>query len=308
MPVAAPVAVMDDILLPRFLQKGGAAGALLRAMDWTRHPLGPPETWPVILQTTVGIVLGSRQPMFVAWGQDYLTIYNDGFAQICPDRHPASLGGKLEDMWYDIWDKVGPMCESVFAGESIHLDDFQVLLHRNCRLEEAHFSFSYTPLQNERAEVLGLFCACAETTEQVFLRRELDHERTRLAQIFEHSRSFIAKTSGPDHVFELVNPAYMQLIGHRDIIGKSICDALPEVASQGYIALRNEIFATGESKRIDGLKVALRRVPGSAPEDRYLDFVYQPVLNSADAVTGIFVEGVDVTDRTEALADRKSVV
>ena len=195
MPVAAPVAVMDDILLPRFLQKGGAAGALLRAMDWTRHPLGPPETWPIILQTTVGIVLGSRQPMFVAWGQDYLTIYNDGFAQICPDRHPASLGGKLEDMWYDIWDKVGPMCESVFAGESIHLDDFQVLLHRNGRLEEAHFSFSYTPLQNERAEVLGLFCACAETTEQVFLRRELDHE---MENVGSRSRDAASKPSSAE--------------------------------------------------------------------------------------------------------------
>lgn len=288
---------------PMFLQNGGATGLLLRRIDWSLHPLGPPERWPVILRTMISVVLDARQPMLVCWGPDYHTLYNDAYAEICGPRHPAALGAPLLDSWRDIRDVVEPMLVRVFAGESIHMDDIALNLHENGAIREAHFTFSYTPLRDDdTGTVLGVFCALTETTKEVMLRRELAHERARLGQIFELSPSFIAQLSGPDHVFEMVNPAYLQLIGHRDIIGKSVIDALPEIEAQGYIALLDKFFASGTGKRIDGLKVALQRVPGGALEDRYLDFVFQPMLNSAGAVTGIFAEGVDVTDRTMALA------
>ena len=288
---------------PSFLQNGGATGALLRQIDWTKHPLGPPERWPVILRTMIGVVLDARQPMLVCWGPDHHTLYNDAYAEICGPRHPAALAAPLLDSWHDIRDVVEPMLVRVFAGESIHMDDIALDLHENGVIREAHYTFSYTPLRSaDTGNVLGVFCVLTETTNAVMLRRELAHERARLGQIFELSPGFIAQLSGPDHVYEMVNPAYLQLIGHRDIIGKSVIDALPEIESQGMGDLLDEFFASGTGKRIDGLKVALQRVPGGALEDRYLDFVFQPMLNSAGAVTGIFAEGVDVTDRTMALA------
>lgn len=291
---------------PPFLQNGGACGALLRGMDWTGHPLGPPDQWPVILQTTVSIILGSRQPMFVCWGPAYHTIYNDSYAVLCGNRHPAALAAPFSQIWFDIWDVVGPMVARVNAGESIHMDDIELLMHRHGYPEEAHFSFSYNPMRNDKNQVVGMFCACAEITEQVMLRRELDHERARLGQLFEQAPSFIVKLDGPEHVFEMANPAYMRIIGHRDVIGKPVAQALPEIAGQGYIDLLDFVLASGETTRTDGAKVSLQRTPGDPLEDRFIDFVYQPVKDTSGKSTGVIAAGVDVTDRTHALSALQS--
>ena len=290
-----------------FLRNGGEAGRLLRQIDWAKHPLGLPETWPVALQTVVGIILRARQPMFVCWGPEHHTIYNDAYAQICGSKHPIGLGARFQDLWTEIWDDLHPLVAQVYAGESIHMDDIELVMLRNGYREETHFSFSYNPLEDAEGIVAGFLCACAETTEQVMLKRELDHQRNQLGQIFEHSPSFIAKLNGPDHVIEIANPAYMQLVGHRDIIGKSVIEALPEVRDQGYIEKLNTVFSTGKAIRINGSKLVLQRQPGSPGEERFADFVFQPVLNSAGKVTGVFANGVDVTERIVATAGlRKS--
>ena len=301
-----PIQVTNVMTMPPFLQNGGDAGVHLRAMDWSQHPFGPPEHWPALLQSMTSLVLRSRQPMFVIWGPDYHLIYNDGYAEICGDRHPAALGAKLLDVWTDIRPVVESMAKQVYAGESLFIPDLEVRLRRNGQSEEAHFSFSHTPLQHEDGTISGMFCACTETTKEIMLRRELEHERARLGKMFEEAPSFIAMVKGPDHVFEIANPAYMTLVGHRDIIGKSVAVALPEVLSQGYVAMLDTVVATNKAIRIDGAKVALQRVANGPTEDRFVDFVYQPMLNAAGEVTGIFADGVDVTDRTHALSALQS--
>jgi PAS domain S-box-containing protein len=289
-----------DPVIPHFLQGGGETGALLRQMDWASHPLGPPQSWPPILKATISIILGSRQPMFLVWGAAHSTLYNDGYAVLCGKRHPAALGAPLSAIWHDIWDAVGPMVQRVYAGESIHMDDIEFLMHRNGYPEETHFSFSYNPLRGESGEVQGLFCACTETTEQVRLKRELDHERTLLGQMFEQAPSFIAKLNGADHRFEFVNPAYLRLVGQRDIIGLPVLAAVPEVRGQGYTEMLDSVLATGQAIRVDGSKLLLQQVKDGPLEERFVDFVYQPLRNAEGTVTGIFVEGFDVTDRIQA--------
>ncbi|MBX9596157.1 MAG: PAS domain-containing protein, partial [Roseomonas sp.] len=133
----------------RFLSDGGALGALMRDHDWRATPLGTPEEWPEALKTVVSIMLGSRQPMFVAWGTDRLMLYNDGYAVLCGARHPAALGRPFRELWFDIMDDVGPILERAFAGEATHMDDIALLMTRHGYPEEAHFSFSYTPVRDE---------------------------------------------------------------------------------------------------------------------------------------------------------------
>lgn len=287
---------------PWFLQGGGEAGALLRMIDWQSHPLGPPHAWPSVVQAATAIMLGSRQPMFMAWGPQHHTLYNDGYAEMCGKRHPAAMGEPLDVIWYEIWDVVSDLVRRVHEGESIHMDDIAFVMYRNGYPEEAHFSFSYTPMRNEESDVLGVFCACAETTQEVLLRRELEHERASLAQLFQESPSFIAKMTGPDHVFELVNPSFVQLVGHRELIGKSARQAFPEVASQGYLDTLDHVLRAGEVIRVDESPILLQRTTDGPPEERVVDFVYQPVRDATGAVTGIMVEGVDVTDRIRSTA------
>ena len=119
----------------------------------------------------------------------------------------------------------------------------------------------------------------------------------RLREMFVQSPSFSALLQGPEHRFVLTNPAYQQLIGHRDVIGLTVREAVPEVERQGFIDLLNNVFATGEAFVGKDVEIVLQRSAGGPAETRYLDFVYQPIKDEAGKVTSIFVEGVDITDR-----------
>ena len=115
--------------------------------------------------------------------------------------------------------------------------------------------------------------------------------------MFVQSPSFSALLQGPEHRFVLINPAYQQLIGHRDVIGLTILEAVPEVGRQGFIGLLDSVFATGEAYVGKDVEVILQRSASNPAEKRYLDFVFQPIKDGAGNVTSIFVEGIDITDR-----------
>ncbi len=126
----------------------------------------------------------------------------------------------------------------------------------------------------------------------------------RLHDLFRQAPGAVALLHGPDHVYELVNDAYSALIGHREVIGKSLAEALPEVVGQGFVELMHNVYRTGQSYVGHAVPVLLARQPGGPQEERLLDFVYQPIRNRSGAVTDIFVEATDVTDRLKAEADR----
>ena len=155
-------------------------GARIRARDWAATPLGPTNQWPSSLRTLVGLLLASRQPMFIAWGAEQIWFYNDACAPILGDKHPHALGERSDVVWSEAWQVLKPLFDRVFAGEAVHMEDFAVMLNRHGRLQEAHFSFSYTPIFGERGEVSGLFGACLETTAQVIAIREREAAESRL--------------------------------------------------------------------------------------------------------------------------------
>lgn len=123
------------------------------------------------LRTLMGVMLGSGQPMFVAWGPERTLLYNDGYAPMLGRKHPGALGRPSFDVWPEVRDDLVPLFGRVFAGEPVHMDDIALVLDRRGRPEEAHFAFSYTPVRDERGEVAGLFCPCTETTAQVLAER-----------------------------------------------------------------------------------------------------------------------------------------
>jgi PAS domain S-box-containing protein len=126
---------------------------------------------------------------------------------------------------------------------------------------------------------------------------DADVQIRRLQEMFFQSPSFSALLHGPEHRFVLTNPAYQQLIGHRDVIGLTAREAVPEVEQQGFIELLDSAFTTGEAFVGKDVKIVLQRSAGNPPETHYVDFVCQPIKDGAGNVTSIFVEGVDITDR-----------
>ena len=125
-------------------------------------------------------------------------------------------------------------------------------------------------------------------------------ERDRMRALFQQAPGFMCVLAGPEHVFELVNESYEQLIGHRHVEAKTVREALPEVVDQGFLELLDEVYRTGTPYLGQGQKVALQRTPGAALEERYIDFVYQPILDVNGAAIGIFAEGSDVTEKLKS--------
>ena len=292
-------------ILP-FLLGGGEMGALMRAHDWKATSIGEPDTWPASLRTCVMLLLNAEQPMYIWWGPELLCFYNDAYRlSIGPERHPGSMGRPGREVWSEVWDVIGPQVDQVLAGHgSVSHENALVPITRNGRLEQVYWTYSYNPILNPDAptEVGGILVICTETTETVLSGRRDAAERRQLAELFEQSPSFMAMLRGPEHRFELANPNYLNLIGNREIIGRTVAEALPETVSQGYVELLDEVFRSGKPYRATSAKYAHRTSHGDAAEQRYLDFVYQPIHDASGAVTGIFVEGADVTNRTLAEA------
>ncbi|HVR48514.1 MAG TPA: ATP-binding protein, partial [Pseudorhodoferax sp.] len=123
------------------------------------------------------------------------------------------------------------------------------------------------------------------------------------ARLFEQAPSFMAMLRGPSHVIAFANSNYQKLIGPREVIGKTVAQALPDAVEQGYLALLDRVYLSGVAHAAESARYAVRVHPGSPVDERFVDFVLQPVRDADGAVEGIFIEGVDSTDRV--LAQRK---
>ncbi len=282
---------------PAFLDGGGETGALMRTHDWAGTPLGSPCGWPQALRTVVALMLNSKFPMFVAWGGQLAFLYNDSYREILGDKHPAALGRPFQEIWAEIWDDIYPLVERAMQGEASYADRMYLVMNRHGYDEPTWFTFSYSPVRAEDGDVAGMYCACVEVTDQVLAEKYRDEENERLRGLFAQAPGIMAVLRGPDHVFELTNQSYMQLVGHRQVIGKPMRDALPEVVGQGFLELLDRVYRSGEPFVGTALPVRLQREPEGPLEERYVDFVYQPIRDAAGDVTGIFVEGSDVTGR-----------
>lgn len=142
--------------------------------------------------------------------------------------------------------------------------------------------------------------------ERERLLRAVETERNRLADVFQHAPSFLCLLRGPDHVLDRANERYLQLVGSRDVIGKTIREALPEVVDQGFLELLDRVYQTGEPYFGYDQAVELSRGQGQPPQQFYVDFVYQPMRDEDGHVTGILVQGVDLTQRKRAEAELRA--
>jgi diguanylate cyclase (GGDEF)-like protein len=190
-------------------------------------------------------------------------------------------------------------------------------------LQERIWTVSNHPLLLEDGTLFGILNCTADITELSQLRQAselvqkkelnaesqsqindwtrsvqdiLRFERQRLQSLFQQAPSFICVLRGPSHVFEIANDAYYQLVGHRDIIGRGVADIMPEVVAQGFVKKLDAVYATGEPFIGRAIPIALQRIPEGPMEQLYIDLIYQPILDDAGAVTGIFTQGNDVTE------------
>lgn len=311
---------------------GGAAGELIRNVDWAATPLGPIPEWPHSLRTLVDFVLANPAPTALLWGDAGTLLYNDGYAVICGDRHPHVLGGPLRDAWPEAWDFNGAMLADGLAGKPQVYQNAHFVLVRDGETRDSWFDLYYAPVgADDGGTYRGVLATVVEITDRVLTARaraaqaselralntELAAQRARLeianrqlagdmqfiSNLFQSSPSFMAVLLGPDHRFELTNTAYDRLIGRRAPQGIPLRDLLPEVAAQGFVDLLDRVYASGEPFHGQNVEVMLGASGAGDSERRIVDFMYQPLKNADGTTYGVLVEGVDVTAR--ALAEER---
>ncbi len=168
---SVPPTVDGGALAADWLTGGGEMGRLVRSMDWSKTPLGPIESWPQSLRTTVSLCLASNFPISLVWGPHHVQIYNDGYWPICGGKHPHSVGQDFSVCWASAWPVIGKAFERALAGETSYLENQRMFLDRHGYLEETFFTFSFSPIRDETGRVGGLFHPVTETTAKMLGER-----------------------------------------------------------------------------------------------------------------------------------------
>jgi signal transduction histidine kinase len=283
-----------------FLNGSSSMARLIREKRWTGTPLGPPEEWPQSLRSVVNLMLGSAFPMFVGWGPDLNTLYNDGYAEIMGAKHPEGLGKPFLEIWHEISENLKPLARRAMGGEAFYMENLPLRMSRHGYEEDTWFTFSWSPVLDESGRIAGMYCACTETTRMVLAEQHLRAREEWLQSLFDQAPGFAAVVRGPDHVFEMANQAYYSITGNRELVGKTLAEALPEVKEQGFVGWLDGVYRSGVPFVGRSYPITISKGPGAPRYDAYVDFMYQPLRDAAGKVQGVFIQGHDVTEQHRA--------
>jgi PAS domain S-box-containing protein len=172
-----------------FLAGGGEMGALMRAYDWSRSPLGKPETWPQSLRTAVRILLNTNHPMFIWWGPDLIQFYNDAYRQTMgPERHPSALGQGGRKCWAEIWDIIGPQIQQVMSGRGATWHENQLVpVTRHGKLEQVYWTYGFSPIDEDDG-IGGVLVVCRDVTDEHRAAAKLREREAELARVQQLGR------------------------------------------------------------------------------------------------------------------------
>lgn len=279
-----------------FLSGDGEMANRTAAHPWQDGPLGPIAGWPQSLKSFVSLVMESPIAMIVLWGPELIQIYNDAFIVTCGDKHPQGLGRPHRTVWPEVWEFNKPIFDAVERGETRSFVGQPLTINRGNGPEEAWFDVSYSPVRDEAGEIGGALVVVVETTKQVQADQCLIADRDRQRKLFDQAPGFTCILTGPNHVFEFANSAYAQLVGRTDLIGRTVREGLPDIAGQGFYELLDTVYATGERFIAKHVPISFQAKTDRPTEQRYLDFVYEPILDELGHITGVFVQGNDVTE------------
>jgi PAS domain S-box-containing protein len=291
-------------IVPAFLTGGGEMGQLIRAFDWSTTAIGTPDTWPQSLRIAVRIMLDCPFGMYIAWGNDYIQMYNDGYRPILgATKHPQALGISTPKSFAEIWPTIGPMFEGVMQGKPVGLTDFVVHLDRNGFLEECVFDFSYSPIRLEDGKVGGVLTTVIETTEKVKAVKALKESESRFQNLVREANVGIIVLSGEEMRVGVVNEAYCQLIGlnTNDLLGKPLFDMIPD-GEVNFRPILNKVRVSGESLYLYDQPYSV--IMHGEKIEGYLNVVYQAYKETDGTITGVIALCQDVS---EIIKSRKRI-
>lgn len=284
-------------------------GALTRAFDWSAVGLGPPDQWPPALKTTVGIILHSDFPMFLWWGDRMIQFYNDAYRPSFGEngKHPKALGQKGIECWPEIWDIIYPLIDQVrTVNKSFYLEDQLIPIFRNGRIEDVYWTFTYSSVIGDDGTIDGVLVICNETTKKVNTLKQLERSQKSLALSESNLKNIILKApvamcilKGPNHIIEIANERMFSLWGKKreTMLGKPIFEELLDARYEGFEALMDRVYTTGETHLAYGAPVTLYR--DGRTELVYVHFVYEAFREGDGSISGVMAVAIDVTQEMD---------
>src|SRR5581483_5484411 len=149
---------------------------LIQKNDWSKTPVGSPETWSPALRMMIDLLLANRFPLLLWWGPEYVQFYNDAYKPIPGTKHPNSLGQTAEECWSEIWHILKPLVDTPFnGGPATWSEDLELELRRSNFSEETHFTVAYSPVPDSTAPrgIGGVLATVHEITDKVLGERRL---------------------------------------------------------------------------------------------------------------------------------------
>ena len=286
----------------------GEMAGLTRNFNWGATSLGPISDWSDLLLGSVNLMICCRFPCAIFWGPEMVKFYNDDYMPLVAEKHPKALGQEAHECWKEAWHVIGPQLKATFFdGTTLFQENVLIPVVRGGQLQDVYWTYSYSPIHDCVETIVGIMIVCHDTTAEVLAARalarmqeELMTERTRLKEAFQQAPAFIAVLRGPDHIFEMVNPQYEELVGDKNLLGKRMIDILPETVPQQFIADLDQVYQTGETQMANSALFEVKRSGGEASEGRYLDYVCQAMREADGAISGVIALGVDVSERRRA--------
>lgn len=286
-----------------FLAGGGEMGKLISKKDWSKNEVGPIESWPSSLRITLGIILHSRFPKFLWWGPQLISFYNDAYRPSLGEngKHPDILGMPAKDAWPEIWDIIKPQIDHVLSGEGATWNEEMLLpIFRNGKIEDVYWTYSHSPVINEKGEIEGVLVTCREETKSVDLKRSLADSEKKFKNLVMNSPIGITILRGPDLKIELANEMILKIWRKekKKVIGEKILDVFPELEGQKFLELLKEVYLKKQPVKEFEFPIMMKN--GKENDKFYLDFELDPLLENDGSITGIMVTANDVTEKVES--------
>ncbi|WP_156799977.1 ATP-binding protein [Novosphingobium resinovorum] len=273
----------------------GEIRSIGRDLDWTQTPLGSVASWPQSLRSTVRTLLSSQYPMVLTWGGEFTQIYNDAYSKLIGDRHPAGLGTDIRITLAEAWGTLGPMIERVMAtGDANWTPALPLEMHRSGYREEAYFSVSHAPAEDDAGVITGMLAVCSEVTEQIVgerrlkLLRELAARAGSAVQTRQAALDIMAALA--DDPLDIPYAALLLRTATRHEVAASFGLA-PDILSQmgeGGDPWGLSAALSGSSFVIDAANTHVS-AHGGAYLDPVVSAICLPVLGEQNAVDGLLV-------------------
>ncbi|GAL85195.1 hypothetical protein N824_20470 [Sporocytophaga myxococcoides] len=226
-----------------FLSGEGEMALLTKTFDWCKTSVGAIEQWPQSLKTVVSMVLSSKFPMFIWWGEELIQFYNDAYRPSLGNngKHPLALGQKGKDCWKEIWTIIYPLINQVMTtGEATWSEDQLIPIYRNGKIEDVYWTFGYSPIIDDSGGIGGVLVVCNETTEKVLNSIKLKESKDQLHFAIESAELATWEYSPLTHTFKC-NNRLKDWLGIPVNAEISLEEAINNVASVEQVTVRDAI-------------------------------------------------------------------